>query len=144
MFLITLTLAASDGNCSATGWAITTLEIRQLDPNNGPDTVWTKADPNVPTADGLWWVNHASVANPHAGEFVLPPHLVGTATATDSNGTDLEYDFVGVTYTPPATPTSPPYAVTAATTYELRLVGEQTPIAEGSDDPTETDPPTPH
>jgi hypothetical protein len=141
-FLITLSLAASAGDCTATGWTITTLEIRQLDPNGGSDTVWTQADPNVPTPDGLWWVVHADVASPQASEFVLPPHLIGTATAVDPNDANLEYDFVGVAYTPPAAPESPPYAVTAATTFALRGEGAQPPIAIGEAEPTETDPPT--
>jgi hypothetical protein len=140
-FLITLSLMASAGDCTATGWAITTVEIRQIDPNSGPDTVWTQADPNVPTPDGLWWVNHADVASPQANEFVLPPHLVGTAIADDPNDADLEYDFVGVTYTPPAAPETPPYDVTAALDYALVRVGEEIPIGEGSAEPTEGDPP---
>ena len=113
-------------------------------PNGGPDTVWTQADPNVPTPDGLWWISHADGAHPQASEFVLPPYLVGTATAADPNDADLEYDFGGVKYTPPEPPESPPYTVTMASDYTLRRVGEQTPIATALADPTETDPPTQH
>lgn len=140
-FLITLSLAASAGDCTATGWHIATIELRQVDPNAGPDTVWTHDDPNVSTPDGLWWVSHADVSSPQSSEFVLPPHLVGTAAAADPNDADLEYDIVGVAYTPPAAPESPPYAVTAATTFELHIVGEPTPIESDSDAPVEVDPP---
>ena len=143
-FLVTLSLTASAGDCTAIGWAITALEIVQVDPNGGPDTVWTQADPNVPTPDGLWWISHADGAHPQASEFVLPPYLVGTATAADPNDADLEYDFGGVKYTTPEPPESPPYTVTMASDYTLRRVGEQTPIATALADPTETDPPTQH
>jgi hypothetical protein len=142
-FKIKLSLVSAAGDCTATGWEIAAIEIRQVDPNGGSDQVWTQNDPEVSTADGLWWINHADVSDPQSSEFVLPPHLMGIATAQDPNDADLRYELEGVTYRPPEPPGEAPYAVTAATNFELWLVGDPTPIKPGSDEPTETDPPMP-
>ena len=133
-----LALTAVAGDCTATGWAVASIEIRQVDPLGGPDRVWAQNDPNVPTADGLWWVSHADVANPQSNEFVLPPNLVGIATAADPNDADLYYNIAGVAETPPDPPS---YQVAAVLSQELVLVGDQEAISADSGVPVDVDPP---
>ena len=143
-FLVTLSLTARAGDCAKTGWSIDEIELRQVAANGGSDWVWTERNPHVSTEDGLWWVSHADVASPQSAEFVLPPHLVGAAVATDPNDPSLDYDFEGVTYTPPAAPELPPYPVTAATTFVFQVEGEPDPTETGESGPTEIDPPAPN
>lgn len=133
-----LALCAVDGDCTATGWAVTSIEIRQVDLLGGPDRVWTQDDPNLPTADGLWWVSHANVDDPQSSEFVLPPALEGIATAADPNDADLHYTVAGVAETPPD-PTA--YEVAAVLSHELVLVGDQQAISADAGVPVDVDPP---
>lgn len=138
-FKYELALAAADGDCTATGWAVASIEIRQVDALGGSDRVWTDDDPNVPTSDGLWWVSHADVASPRSSEFVLPPNLTGVATAADPNDADLNYSLAGVAEAPPS---SSGYAVTAVLSHTLVLVEDQETIAASAEEPVELDPPT--
>jgi hypothetical protein len=140
-FLVSLSLTASAGDCTETGWSITEIEVRQVGANGGSDRVWTERYPYVPTTDGLWWVSHADVASPQASEFALPPQLMGTAMAADSSYADLDYGFVGVAYASPIAPELPPYAVTGAATFEFQVEGDPTPIGDGDGEPTDGDPP---
>ncbi len=106
---LSLTEGAVDGD--SIGWEIDSIEFR--DPGN-PDTVWVDSSPSVPSADGLWWIDHADADEPQTEEFAEPPHLDGTGDAQDPNDDDLDYDFEGFTYTPPPPPAEPPYTVTAS------------------------------
>jgi hypothetical protein len=134
----TLFLEAAGGDCTATGWRIAALEVRHMDPNGGPERVWTHSNPNVPTEDGLWWVNHADVSSPESADFSLPPHLVGVAAAADPNDPDLQYDVVGVDDAPS---NPPPYTVTAVLRHVLTLVGSQVAIVQNMASGSELDPP---
>jgi len=141
-FKLALYLLGQTGDCSQTGWYIDSLEIRQVDPNSGPDRVWMLDDPDVPTQDGLWWVTHADVTNPDPSEFVMPPQLTGLAISQDPYVEDLDFDFEGVSYTPPTPPNSPPFDVTAALNLWLQLEGGEDPLADSAGDPADADPPT--
>ena len=136
-FTIWLSLeeAAVDGN--SIGWEILKVRFRQIGEAGGPDTIWSVSDPNVPTPGGLWWVDHVDGGNPQLAEFDDPPHLTGVATSDDPSGTDLKYDFEGVSYTPP--PSGLPWDPTAALDYELKLKGESTALESGDDEPVEID-----
>ena len=139
-FKIRMWLASEEVDGDQVGWDVTTIEVRQMGDNGGPDTVWTDTTPTVPTPDGLWWVEHADPDNPEAGEFVMPPGLTGTADADDPNDDDLVYDFEGVTYTPPQDPSEPPYDTTGALDYGFTLNGDEDPLASGEDKPVELPP----
>ena len=119
-FKIKLALTESDSDGDSIGWDVTSIEFRQIHAS-GPDTVWVESSPSVPTGDGLWWVTHADPTDPQTDEFVMPPNLSGTAVAQDSKDDDLDYDFEGVTYTPPPPPGEPPYEVTAGMDYYFAL-----------------------
>ena len=130
-FAVWLKLTSRDVDGHSVGWEID--EIRFRDPNSSGDTIWTESDPDVPTADGLWWVEHDDVENPLLKEFGDPPHLKGTAAANDPNDVDLDYDFQGSTYSG-----SPPWSSTAGLDYDFELV--ETPpasVASGTDGPVE-------
>lgn len=58
-----------------------------------PDTIWYEAFPFVDSPDGLWWIEHDNHLSPRLSEFVLPPRLVGTATAQEPLEPDLEYEL---------------------------------------------------
>lgn len=136
-FRIKLSLESSDQDGDEIGWDITSIEIREV---GDPDAVWVDDDPIVPTEDGLWWVEHDDPNNPQNAEFTMPPRLQGTATAQQYAGDDLDYDFEGKTYTPPEPSGEPPYQITAALDYTFTLVGDNTPIADGEDEPVEVPP----
>jgi len=133
--MLLLELEAADGD--SIGWEITKIQFRQPGQNGGADTIWIKPHPDVPTADGLWWVEHADRDNPQLKEFDEPPHLVGTAASQDPSGTDLEYGFEGVSYAPP--PGGAPWDPTAALDYDFALVGAPAPLEGGTDEPVEVD-----
>jgi hypothetical protein len=134
---IQLALSSNTTGCSSVGWNISSIEIRRVNAANDTEMVWVDSSPEVFTPDGLWWVTHANVTTPVASEFLLPPHLSGVATASPS-GTDLSYDFAGLTLDP--VPTAP-YSVTAWLDHSFQLQGEATPFEEGTDEPVESDPP---
>lgn len=137
VFAVRLELRAVDSDANGVGWEITTAKFRQ------PDTTWTEDSPYIDSPDGLWWVDHADPNAPEESEFVLPPLLVGTATADDPLDDDLDYDLEGVEYSPP--PGEPPYENTGALDYSFTLAHEEDPLEEGDDEPVEVpdDPGTP-
>lgn len=114
---LTLSITASETSGNSVGWDVTSIEFRQPGTGGGADTVWIESAPSVPTSDGLWWIDHADANDPQEEEFVLPPHLTGTATAQDPNDDDLDYDFEGMAYAEPTSPEEPPYEITAAMDY---------------------------
>ena len=138
-FRIRLELANSDEDGDSIGWEVTSLEICQVE-STGACTLWVDDDPNVPTQDGLWWVEHADPNDPQDDEFTMPPHLQGTAAADDPNDADLDYDFEGQVYLAPTPPGEPPYDVTAALDYTFTPVGSNDPIGDGDDEPVEVPP----
>jgi hypothetical protein len=131
-FTIWLSLKQADVDEDSIGWEITRVRFREV---GYQDTLWTESDPNVPTADGLWWVNHADPNAPLLEEFVKPPHLTGVADAEDQLDPDLDYEFQGVTYTPP--PAGEPWDPTGALDYSFTMQGQSSPFASGEDKPTE-------
>jgi hypothetical protein len=133
-FRIKLTLLESDRDGDSIGWDITSIEIREV---GNPDTVWVDDNPSVPTAVGLWWIEHLDPDEPTNDEFTMPPHMQGAATAEDPAGIGVSYDFEGKTYTPPAPPAEPPYEITAALDYAFTLVGGNDPIGSGEDEPVD-------
>jgi hypothetical protein len=141
-FVISMKLHAQDADRNWIGWKIERVAFRDPGPTPSADRRWVKVSPTVPTSDGLWWVYHANSEQPIRAEFVLPPRLVGTATAADVAYADLNYDFAGVPYPPP--PGGAPYNPTAALDYTMTLVGELLAIEEGEDEPIDVpinDPP---
>jgi hypothetical protein len=137
VFTVMLSLEAQEADENSIGWQITEIRFRQPGQNGDPDTIWIESDPDVPTQDGLWWVDHADRENPQLDEFDEPPHLVGIAAAADPNATDLKYDFEGVGYTPGSG--GPPWDVTAALDYKFKLDGQSSPLESGTDEPVEID-----
>jgi hypothetical protein len=140
-FAFALSLNAAAGDCTATGWQIASIEIRQVDPNGGPDRVWTQVDPSVPGNDGLWWVSHADVANPQSSEFAVLPNLVGLATAADPIDADLRYHLIGAPHELPIPPNPPEFGVAGVLSHELVLVEAEQVIAFSVEEPVEVDPP---
>jgi len=134
-FEIKLTLKNVDSDGDEIGWGITNIRIQEYDANAVLLQTWSQDNPSVPTPDGLWWVSHADPKAPERDEFLLPPHLVGTAAAQNPADADLEYDLEGVALNPP-----PLYDVTAGLDYELIEEGEVEPIGNGSDEPIEVPP----
>jgi hypothetical protein len=128
---LSLTEAAADGD--SIGWAIDKVRFHEVGQGGNPDRFWSVSDPDVPTADGLWWVDHADCGNPQLAEFDQPPHLSGVAIASESGYADLEYDFEG------ALPGSGPWEPTAWLDFEFALAGEPTPLKSSDDEPVEID-----
>lgn len=117
------------------GWELTNAKF--IEPDAGGDIEWNEAYPYVDTADGLWWVAHADMGNILIAEFVEPPLVSGTADPVDVNEDDLDYNFEGGIYTPPASPREPPHPVTGALTYSFQRAAEPPPIEDGNDEPVE-------
>ena len=130
-FTLKLSLKSEDQNGPEVGWKPELLHIRQWSSGSCTAT-WTKSNPTVPSADGLWWVTHSNVSMPQLSEFDMPPHLASTATASDPNDDDLDYDFEGVTCS-----STSPWPISVALDYELTLDGAQNPLASGEDEPVE-------
>ncbi|MCG8406774.1 MAG: hypothetical protein MI923_16380 [Phycisphaerales bacterium] len=125
--------AADSKGADDIGWEI--QEIRITD--EGTQAVeWCEVNPYSNGSDNLWWLSHDDSNNPTVDEFTEPPLMQGTATNVS---TDLDYDFEGTLYTPPAPPQQPPYPVTSSLCYRFHIVGEQDPEADEQDEPAETD-----
>jgi hypothetical protein len=133
-FTVWLSLVEMDADGDSIGWKIKNIRFRQPGTGGAPGKRWIESapNPNVPTEDGLWWIDHADADNPQLSEFDHPPHLVGTATAVDPSDADLNYDFEGSTYSG-----SPPWSPTAGLDYEFAVDGEPTPLIDGMDEPVE-------
>ena len=138
VFVVSLDLTAADLDGSWVGWEIESAEFRQPGIGGGADTVWTKSSPFIDTVDGLWWIEHVDPTAPEVAEFVMPPELLGTAAADDPANADLEYDLVGVVYTPPAPPETPPYENTSALAFAFTEEGQAEPIEEADEEPADT------
>jgi len=140
-FTIKLSLERASLSGNSIGWRVASVQIRQLDASGNAVDLWVETNPVVQTTDGLWWIDHADAENLYASEFVLPPHIAGTADAQDPNHAALSYDIQGVPCEPPPAPEPPPYQITAAMNWRFMRVGEQNPISEGEDKPIEAEPP---
>lgn len=139
VFVIIMELAPSDSDGNEIGWEITEMEFHQTHRFESECTIWVEESPMVPSADGLWWIEHQDPENPELSEFVMPPLLEGTADAQDPSNPDLHYRLEGVTYAPPPPPGRQPFDITAALDYQFTLVGEQDPFEEGKEEPVEVD-----
>ena len=131
IFTVWLSLEREEVNGNSVGWAINRIRFRQV--GESSDVLWTVFDSNVPTSDGLWWIDHADQADPQLDEFASPPHLQGVATANDSNDDDLEYDFQGCSLAG----SGDPWVPTAWLDYEFTIEGQPAAIAYGTDEPIE-------
>ncbi len=132
VFDIVLTLSAQAVSGKSVGWHIDRIAYHQR--TGSAVLTWTEEMPVVNSADGLWWIQHATAAAPEVREFVKPPLLVGTALAERPENPALNYSFVGADYT--GTP-SLPFANTGALTFTFVVDGESTPTEEGENEPTE-------
>jgi hypothetical protein len=137
IFTIWLSLEQADQDDDSVGWEVTEVRFRQIAEGSGADTIWMASDPNVPTSDGLWWVDHADRSNPQLAEFDVVPYMAGTAAAEDPNDPDLEYSFEGATYTPPGG--GPPWDPTTALNYSFSVDGDPAPVQSDEDEPVEID-----
>ncbi len=134
IFTVELSLSAAETEGNSVGWEIT--QARLVEPLEGEgETVWVDAEPNVNTADGLWWIEHSDPESPQASEFVEPPLIDGQAE--DPDGVDLNYTFEGFPYSPP--PEGPPYTTTASIAFEHWLVGQSEPGGDPVAVPTEVE-----
>lgn len=137
VFTIQMTLERQSTSSSQASWHAAVIEFRKKGTGGAADRVWVAYDVEADTTDGLWRVTHADVDQPVAAEFVLPPAYWGTADAVISTNPDLDFDFQGRPYTPPAG--GAPYAVTAGMDWELdTAVGPEIP--PGHDDPVDVPP----
>lgn len=118
---------------SAIGWRVQRIELRK--PDGAGFQVWTKDQPPLGTADGLWWVAHADPETPETGEFTLPPALSGTAAAVGALDEILVYSIESVPYTPPAQ--GPPWPVTAALTYSFTDAAAAPVVEPAVNEPSE-------
>jgi len=139
-YYLSLSITAADQDGDWIGWDITNYKITEK-AVLGSDTVWDVDSPNVGTTDGLWWVEHADPDNPIPTEFVEPAPVADTAVAVDPADPDLDFDVVGVPYTPP--PGGPPYQVTAALDFAFSATADPNdpPDDSGDDEPVDNGPP---
>jgi hypothetical protein len=136
LFEVTLELEAVEaGKDNDIGWLIRNVLITQFDQSGQPRAVWLEELPDVPTGDGLWWVDHADPLNPQAEEFDDTPALSGVASAYQGGSADLIYDFDGEVYQQP-----PPYLPVSSSTYMFKLDGEDEPEDDGEDEPVPIEP----
>ncbi len=105
-------LSAVDEDSKSVGWQINEIAFRRYDSYGHVENEWSEVLPEVLTADGLWWVDHASVEEPVLSEFVLPPAVYGTAAVSLGTAGDLSYSLEGQVYE--AAPGGPPFPLTAA------------------------------
>ena len=94
-------------------------------------------DAEFDTADGLWWITPDRPGSPSVEDFLMPPSLVGLATAVPT-GAGLEYALVGLPGVPD--PQQAPYAHAAFMGFSFRVVGEATPFLESEERPVEVPP----
>ncbi|MHC4696604.1 MAG: hypothetical protein ACYTFA_07680 [Planctomycetota bacterium] len=139
VFVVRMEIVADSSTDELVGWEV--REIRFTRPGEGgnPDVVWVEASPVLASPDGLWWVAHANVDYPMLWEFAFLPWLDGTALPEDPMEDDLDYDFHGDKYTPPAPPGEPPYDHTTVMTYSFTRAMAEDPIEEGEDEIAESD-----
>ena len=133
VFSISLTLKATARDGNSVGWKIEKVKFHEI-VQGDPDRIWTKSDPNVPSTDGRWWIDHADGDDPQLAEFDDPPELNGIATAKDLNDADLEYYFEGSSYSG-----GPTWEATAGLDYEFAPVGAPSTFAYADDEPVEID-----
>lgn len=137
VFTIKLKLVADQIEEDQVGWDVKRVTIEQF----GEDSrIWIDQPPNVDTADELWWVQHADMENPVAADFVQPPRLFGVANAQAQEYDDLEYDIVGLVYTPPPAPEQPPFgSETGALNYLFELEYADEPLSQSTSTDTNTE-----
>ncbi|MCG8406726.1 MAG: hypothetical protein MI923_16140 [Phycisphaerales bacterium] len=123
--------AADSTSADDIGWEIQVIRIT----DEGAQAEWCEVNPYENGGDNLWWLSHADGNNPTVEEFTEPPLIQGTATNATN---DLDYDFEGTVYTPPAPPQQPPYPVTSLLCYTFHIVGEPDPEADEDDEPADT------
>ncbi len=138
-YYLSLSITAVDQDGDFVAWEIENYKITEK-AVLGADTVWDVDFPQVGTADGLWWVEHDDPDNPIRPEFVEPAPVADTAVANDPADPDLDFDVVGVPYTPP--PGGPPYDVTGAIDFAFSTTSDpdDPPDDSGDDEPVDSVP----
>lgn len=132
-WIVELELKAVDSKgADDIGWEIQVIRIK----DEAQTIEWSQVNPYSNGGDNLWWLSHADGNNPTVDEFTEPPLIQGTAANATS---DLDYDFEGAVYTPPAPPGQPPFTVTSSLCYRFHIVGEPSPEEDEEDEPAETD-----
>lgn len=137
VFRVTLALDRASYNSTSIGWEVAEAQFETV---VGTPILWAVDYPELDTQDGLWWTDHADVDAPDITEFLVPPYMEGEAVVKGSQDPNLDYAFGGNTYVPPEAPATPPYGSnTASTSFSFFVQGESGSLAEGEDEPVETD-----
>ena len=124
-FTVTMGLMKDTVDGNDIGWDVIVVTIREMDGEGNVVTTWTKNNPDVATADGLWWIEHANPAAPVNSEFLVPPLISGTAPSPNPNVISLEFEFEGDIYVEP--PEGAPFEDTSSLTTLLRDEGTPPP-----------------
>ncbi len=138
-FEVTLSLEARGQAGTVVGWTVTGIEFHQLGVGGASDRAWTESQPIVPTADGLWWVQHADPQAPQAAEFSTPPVFAGQAASPDPEGNSLDYVLGGTPGEPGGTS---PWPTTTVLSHEFTVVGDPGPLTAADEEPVEVEPRT--
>jgi hypothetical protein len=128
---IVLEVSAVEQDGDSVGWQVDSLSVARA-VSDGTVAVWEQPLPDVVSADGLWWVDHADTQAPVTEEFAVVPWMAGVAESLDPRFTDLEFDLAGEVYTPP--PEGAPFEVTTSLSYALRASSPDEPVDDSDDD----------
>ena len=137
IFQVSVDLKADSVSESVVKWEVAEVRFVQFD--NGVECgAWTKQQPTVTSADGLWHVAHADLEEPDASEFNILPILQGTADA-DVSGDDIDYELAPGAITKTEATMYAGYV--AGMTYEFTkdVEPEPEPEADGEDEPQEAE-----
>lgn len=137
VFRVTLSLSRDSYNETSIGWEVAEAQFETV---GASPILWSAEYPALDTQDGLWWTDHADVDAPLITEFLVPPYMEGEAVVKGTQDPNLNYAFGGNTYMPPEAPATPPYGSnTASASFSFFVQGESGSLAEGEDEPVETD-----
>ena len=134
-FLVTMGLMKDQQDGDSIGWRVQVVTIREVNGFGEVVETWFTTDPDVDTADQLWWIAHADPDNPVNSEFLIPPLIFGTAGHVNPTEPALYFGFEGAVYVAP--PGGPPFTDTLALTTLLQEEDNPTPKKEETDEPVE-------
>lgn len=134
-FLVTMGLLKDEQDGDEIGWEVQVVTIRELDGNGATVNTWSTTSPDVDTADGLWWIEHADPDSPVNSEFLVPPLIDGTAPHVNPTEASMAFSFEGSVYVAP--PGGAPFSDTASLTTLLHVAGDPDPTKEEEDEPVE-------
>ena len=124
-FTVTMGLMKDTVDGNDIGWKVIVVTIREMDDEGNVLNTWTKNSPDVNTADGLWWIEHADPDAPVNSEFLVTPLISGTAPSPNPSVVSLVFEFEGAIYVAP--PEGAPYDDTSSLTMLLRDEGTPPP-----------------